>query len=579
MPPKKKRRLAGMEPDLPADLVTELPNDLAVVKHIAPLGGFLHLDSIGDKEYVLTNTITQEIKRFSGLKYELCISDDDTDAVMLGFSCNADDDDPEPTLVQGLYDDLFKEQVMLADDGNVFLRKINRDASHDEFLPDRLSRHEEADVILSVGALAADVSFCTYVMAIRRGSLMRIFWPCQKFYMVFRLQCYLNTPSKWVNRRQDLWSRELDAVFGECVLFSKHGLVSGARKDRTPLQMRCLPQTCMSSVAMLFMLGRWSGAPKEAGGFDDQSGASKRAVFELLAALVRVATSNRAVQAEIFDDLEWRAMWPRPQTAKGMFNSVTLTINMDGKVDIASMRGCEHSTVFKEWSELVDGKCGNCDVLAIDIMRACGGYEHFEPFLAQLAYALAVSLEHNLLTIAKARPKRDPGMTHMRLRPFTEDMSSSNDLSSKLSRYVLGCVAESQKFHIYGVAVDKATPCKQTLSNGAILFPSGVAAIMVPQVVGSHVLNCFVYYISCFKLMRDQLFFQFKRGRCLKTLFWNGFLYTAPAFPNLRATLFIGIRFCWLIRNKHACMVPACGPSPSHNTKVAYLCRFVLSSE
>jgi hypothetical protein len=49
---------------------------------------------------------------------------------------------------------------------------------------------------------------------------------------------------------------------------------------------------------------------------------------------------------------------------------------------------------------------------------------------------------------------------------------------------VLGSVKESEQTHTFSLAVDKATPCKQTLSNGALLFPSGVCAVMVPQVHG-----------------------------------------------------------------------------------------------
>ena len=74
------------------------------------------------------------------------------------------------------------------------------------------------------------------------------------------------------------------------------------------------------------------------------------------------------------------------------------------------------------------------------------------------ARAVARSLELEYLSIAKQGCKRVDGQSHMRLKKYTENLTASTDLSCKLARYVLGSVRESERWHVYSVAVDKATP-------------------------------------------------------------------------------------------------------------------------
>ena len=213
------------------------------------------------------------------------------------------------------------------------------------------------------------------------------------------------------------------------------------------------------------------------------AGACKKAAHELATSIVQLALSAGAFNIDIPSMARWQSMWPRPQSVSGVFaETVSVTVASDGHVDFSPMYQRANNAIFEQWSDMIRAKVGDGAVQLAAAMRACSGFADFVPLLAQLACGLALRAEHCLLTMAKDRSKRILGMSHARLRPCTENIASSSDLGSKLARCVLGCVAESEKHHIYGCAVDKSTPCKQSLHNGVILFPSGVAAIMAPQV-------------------------------------------------------------------------------------------------
>ena len=55
-------------------------------------------------------------------------------------------------------------------------------------------------------------------------------------------------------------------------------------------------------------------------------------------------------------------------------------------------------------------------------------------------------------------------------------------LDHKLAQYVLNSVDESSKHDTFCISVDKATPGRITLSNGAIVYPNNVGVLCCPTV-------------------------------------------------------------------------------------------------
>lgn len=333
----------------------------------------------------------------------------------------------------------------------------------------------------------SEVSLPIFLMDWPRGGF-RVQWQIHALYKEFGLTSFKGEPSKWVYASMPAWQDRLVkmGLSGHFVL-SQHNCT---RTEALTSTTKCLPDTCMSTMALLVLMPRWGGCDARRGGFREPQSRAK--VMALCKLLIRGAHSKPFV-IELCLDTDWAFRWPRPS---GVCGKLRLRVTRDGMVDVSTWRdhvadgaefGDPEFITEVEWyafiAEFVD-EDGKLPLETFCITPSLIMHDGFFAVWAQIVWQVALRLEVQIAGARKGPDQDTDGFVYKEELEMSADWTSrAVDRTCMLHRASSKNATRGASF--IGIALDKVGGCRSLdLQNAFAVMPSNVAFELVPQVLG-----------------------------------------------------------------------------------------------
>ena len=199
----------------------------------------------------MTNLLTHEVVKVRG-SWQLHFSEDGHDGRISTFNEQTEEVD-----LQSLQE-VFSKWV--AEDGSGELKVVSNVGGKRSVvvLADITTPFKAGSCIVSAGVTAAEYSIPTFVFVRPRAGKQRVFWCVAAVGGYLKVDSYKGNRGKWV---QDNWlgwnsMMEHDLGNGNLVL-NTHTKENGTKQESVPWNERCLPETSVSTVGLLWLVCRW----------------------------------------------------------------------------------------------------------------------------------------------------------------------------------------------------------------------------------------------------------------------------------------------------------------------------------
>ena len=151
---------------------------------------------------------------------------------------------------------------------------------------------------------------------------------------------------------------------------------------------------------------------------------------------------------------------------------------------VASVR--DESRVADRWVKVLRRHALDLNAITLSHLFACtASLKQLMPLAAQLTHAVAIRVEEKLNGQKEANPKRCP---FVKFAWASLDEMHDSQMESRLSGYVFAAKdeidAQWRVEQSMNLAVDKASVCGLGLYAGVMAFPSILAVLAAPQVLG-----------------------------------------------------------------------------------------------
>ena len=234
------------------------------------------------------------------------------------------------------------------------------------------------------------------------------------------------------------------------------------------------------------LLIRWGYSTPAHGGLRDNGGS--KASQLLLGALVSLTYHDGGFAITLSLEDHWEARWPRPDDYR--VHKVACHVAENGRIDLGALlavgNGRNQSRVADRWVKALRRQAPDLNAITLSHLFACtASLKQLMPLAAQLTHAVAIRVEEKLNDQKEANPKRCP---FVKFTWASLDEMLDSQMESRLSAYIFAAKdeidAQWRVEHSMNLAVDKASVCGLGLHAGIMTFPSNLAVLAVPQVLG-----------------------------------------------------------------------------------------------
>lgn len=259
----------------------------------------LFLDQVGGEHWVLTDTVTQEVRRVPGAGPWVLTPVGEGDGVALGKDMGDGCTEPEVILAE----DLLEASVFVDSEGHLFCSGGRFGASLLS-LEKVMCMHNMGRVSIRMSDGNAMADIVAAGMRRARSAGARLYWSAFDLDRTLGLRCFRGQPSKWVWNSCSAWQKFFSERFDSgLMIFSKHAGSVSETSESLPFSMRLFEQLALSTLALLLQLGRWGWcSPQRGEAFRDRAPAA--AAQQALRALLRhtCATPGNRIVEIVVDD-------------------------------------------------------------------------------------------------------------------------------------------------------------------------------------------------------------------------------------------------------------------------------------
>lgn len=417
---------------------------------------------------ILTDTLTCEQHERAG-RWELVWDES-------GDGCIAQDGDDGGL---AFVDELFSTEVVMCEQGRYFIKRPGQQ----QFVnfTTELRRYEDMTVNLKCQAKGHALQARVYRLLLPRHGF-HCLWCLTSIYRCLQLTQFKGFPSKWFYESYPSWKATLEqlGVVGQLALATGGlGLAESACSST-----RFLPTGACTSLALLWLLVRWSLLPVQRGGFRDEW--QRLHAREMLMRVLEACCKGEGEWniSVVFDD-DWTKDPPRPTIVRD--EPLVFPI-VDGRLDISVWRELVDDCVLprghciRKWWRLLDiGDTTQNDTIELgDFMQKCLRRDDLASIARQTLWAAASRLEEQLLGDGSANEIVSCGDSVVdSLR------GSGKEVDLTLVKYVESMKLAIGRPQYLSLATDKASIKGLSLSNAVAVTSSNVAGLLPPQ-VASH---------------------------------------------------------------------------------------------
>ena len=355
------------------------------------------------------------------------------------------------------------------------------------------------DVTCKVGAMAKDHCHRVLQMKVTRGGCI-FFWYCNTVYSALQLKSHQGVPSKWTYANVPKWRLSMSQLgFRGChVIQSRRSVPAGAALDTGSDRdnaSQTIPESCMSTLALLQQLFRWSSAKFQQGGLRNPVGQAAALCFAK--GLLDSTCSQLSFAIPIWFDAHWKCQWPCLPDVKPDLNVAIVNGKLDLTewVDLCAGEWLHDLNLASEWLRQVQCTMGDsCSLfsvlqtLAID-PQCLGIY-------TQILWSSALRVEQVIAHVISNPASSTANMVKAQTLDLLSFLWQPKQLNHELFKYQLSTKAAtdvSVSGPHFTLATDKANVCGVNLANTIIALPSNVAFQCHPQVM--HIV--FLYPKQC----------------------------------------------------------------------------------